>query len=156
MAEDLAQETFLKVLQAADSYRPGARFKPWLYKIATNLCLNEVRRAKRQNVQSLNETFTLEITDQDEELLELHELLPDETATPPDQAVLRAEAHARVRRALASLSDAHRETVRLRFYEDLQYEAIAERLNCSLGTVKSRLHYALRRMRELLQQEEER
>lgn len=132
LAEELFQETFLKALRALPAFRsdaPNASVRAWLYRIAVNLCRDEVRSAKYQAAQSL----AAELGEDD---------LPHHGPSP--EVSLAAEQRARaVRGAVMKLSEAQREVIVLFQFQGLTYPEIAEALNIPLGTVKSRMHAAL-------------
>ena len=146
-AEDIAQETFLRLLRAADTYRPAARFTTWLYTIARNLCYDELRQHRRQvSIESLlgrPPTAEDEIPGSDGSVRA-------RTSPGPDAMAQQRELTRLANDAILDLSTEHRQIIGLRLDEGLAYAEIAERLGCSVGTVKSRLHYALQRLREEL------
>jgi RNA polymerase sigma-70 factor, ECF subfamily len=129
-AEDVAQETFVKAWLALPQYRPAAgSWRAWLCRIAINRAIDFQRR--------------------DRPRLSLDEWLPDQGRGPAEQAEAHLQAQT-VRRALAQLPPASRAALVLSEYEGLSYAEIAAALDIPLGTVMSRLHYARRRLRELL------
>lgn len=130
-AEDLTQETFLKVLRRAATYKADRPFKPWLYAIATNLARDGFRLAENRY-----------LTDR-----ELDESVPDGDA---ETATLRLDTTEPVAHALKQLSLGYRAVVVLRFYNELSLSDIATALDLPLGTVKSRLHTATRQLAALL------
>lgn len=133
-AEDLAQETFVRLLKAIDRYRHPEPVWPWLSTITRNLCRDFGRRASRRRE------------------LPAHEAAGELVAPGPDPTEIledRAERD-RVWQALQRLSPKHQEVLTLRFYEQLTLREIAGRCGIPLGTVKSRLSWALRRLRALL------
>ncbi len=134
-AEDVVQETFLNVYRALASFK-GDRFSPWIYKIASNLCLDYLRRRRPGNV-SLDAPVG---PDGD---------IPREIADGtrlPEEAALAEALGLDVQRAIDTLPPKYRSVVVLRHVEDLAYEEIAEILVLPLGTVKTRLF----RAREML------
>jgi RNA polymerase sigma-70 factor (ECF subfamily) len=133
LAEDLAQETFLRVLRSLRQYRTSQRFKPWLYAIATNLARDHFKRADTRHTNN-----------------ELTEDLIDRGASP-DEVVLTRDNAARITAAIKALPMTQREVVVLRYYEDWPLADIAAALNIPVGTVKSRLSIALQRLRSLME-----
>ena len=131
-ARDLAQETFIKVFRFAGRYRPGASFSTWLYRIATNTSIEELRRRKRWAARFVDFSRP-----------EVHEQVlagaPARGANP-DGALLRKETAARVRRALYSLPVKYRFPVVLRDLQGLSYQEVAEVTRLPLNTVKTRLN----------------
>ena len=140
-AEDLAQSTFVQVFRSAHRYRDSAKFSSWLYTIARNLCLNELRRRSRHPADSLDATHP-ENEDQP-----LHPL-PDGRGTSPPDALLHQELEAKIQEALNALPPNQRIAVALCRQEDLSYEDIAQVLGCSVSATKSLIH----RGRETLKQ----
>jgi RNA polymerase sigma-70 factor (ECF subfamily) len=133
LAEDLAQEAFLRVLRSIEQYAHPRPFKPWLYAIATNTARDYFKRADTRYTDSMAEDFDSPADD------------------PPDAHLLAAEDARQVAAAMAALPDHQRETVVLRYYQDLSLNEIAEALDVPVGTVKSRLSLGLKRMREMLE-----
>ncbi len=136
LAEDLFQEAFLRLLRAAPRWRPEARLSTWLYRVAVNLCIDHSRKQR------------------DEALLpEAAEAIAG--AEPGPQAGLEAaETAAWLWARVAGLPPEQRMVLLLRVYEGLDEREVAEIVGCPVGTVKSRLHYALRRLREETRGEE--
>ncbi|HVF99281.1 MAG TPA: sigma-70 family RNA polymerase sigma factor [Chloroflexia bacterium] len=133
LAEDLTQETFIRVIQQR-SYHAGSPFKPWLYAIATNLARDHFKSAATRHAASDDHDFTAQ---------------PD-GASGPEQSVLAAEAHNEVAAALAQLGPEYRATLLLRFFAGLSLAEIAASLDVPVGTVKSRLSVGCHRLRDLL------
>ena len=142
MAEDLTQEVFIKVYKSQTSYRPQAKFQTWIYQIAKNTSLNEVRRQKRQPV-SLEET--LDTPDGG-----LKRQIADTRAENPYQEILEKETAQEVKEAIYALPENQRMAVILRRYENLSYEDIAKSMHCSLKAVKSLLSRAKENLKEKL------
>ncbi len=140
-AADIAQETFLRMMRALPRYRPKARFSTWLYTIAANLARDELRR------RHLRGERTVELEEAD------RAPVAEPEASVADQALARVE-RADVRRALALLSPEHRTVVALHYYEGFSYKEIADISGCTIGTVGSRLHYAVKHLRRHLDNEE--
>jgi RNA polymerase sigma-70 factor (ECF subfamily) len=135
LAEDLVQEAFLRVLRSIGQYRHPRPFKPWLYAIATNLARDHYKRAETRHAADAQ----LDI-----------EVIRGPDARPEDRLVADQEAQ-QVAAAVMALPAHQRETVVLRYYQLLSLSEIAETLGVPLGTVKSRLHLGLRRLRERLE-----
>ncbi len=130
LAEDAAQEAFIRAWQHLRSYRPRSPFRNWLYRIATNVALDALRREKETV-----DVDTLELAVSD---------------NGPQAIVEGAERGERVRQAVLALPSASRAVLVLREYEGLSYREIAETLGIPMGTVMSRLNYARSRLREAL------
>ena len=122
--DDLFQDTWLRVVRSAHRFDPRRRFSTWLFQIALNLCRDWHRRPPAEPLDPAVVARTLGATD----------------PTAADDARLDA------RQLLAALPEAQRSAVILRYYHDLDEDETAEILGCPRGTVKSRLHHAMRRM----------
>jgi RNA polymerase sigma-70 factor (ECF subfamily) len=134
LAEDLVQEAFLRVLRSIGQYQYGRPFKPWLYAIATNLARDHYKRAETR--------YTLSETGEEP---------AGGRAVGPEERVLADEQARQVAAAVMALPTHQRETVVLRYYQSLSLSEIADALGVPLGTVKSRLHLGLRRLRAALE-----
>jgi RNA polymerase sigma-70 factor (ECF subfamily) len=142
-AEDLAQETFLRVFKNASRYEPKASFKSWLYTIATNLSRNEIRnRARRKTC------FLEDMVDENEDVYD-SEFMVD-TRFQPDILYEKKERQQLIKKTLKQLPENQRLALTLVTYQELSYEEISEILNCSVGAVKSLLHRARQNMKKLL------
>lgn len=133
-AEDLAQNVFLQVFKSAARYEATARFSTWLFTIARNLALNEIRRRARHPAISLDEPPEL-MTDQPSRQFE------DKRNVPASTALLQEELIGKIEQALAQLPENQR-TALLLFREELSYDQIAAVLHCSLSATKSLIHRA--------------
>ena len=129
-AEDLAQNTFIQVWKAAQRYRANARFTTWLFTIARNLCLNEIRRRSRHPADSLD-GFAHADEDQSAPQIE------DRTAANPPAELLQGELADKIEEALAGLPENQRTAILLCQRDELSYDAIAEVIGCSLSATKS-------------------
>lgn len=140
-AEDLAQNVFVQVFKSADRYRVEAKFSTWLFTIARNLCLNEIRRRSRHPAESLDAAT------------ESHDELPARqfedrrSISAPDQ-LLRDELTFKVEEALGVLPENQRTAILLFKEKEMSYEEISAILGCSLSATKSLIH----RGRETLKQ----
>jgi RNA polymerase sigma-70 factor (ECF subfamily) len=153
LAKDVLQEVFLRAFKARGSYKPRAKFSAWIYTIATNLCRDELRRRLRYNVTSIYESLSIQNSEEgEEETFELYETIVDGSILPPDQELERKENEKRFRKALESLSNGHREVLEMRLFEGLKYAEISRRLNIPSGTVKSRIHYAIKALKRALKE----
>ncbi|MCG0240062.1 MAG: sigma-70 family RNA polymerase sigma factor [Firmicutes bacterium] len=133
-ASDLAQEAFVRVYQSLGDFRGDSSFATWLYRIVANACRDELRRRQRQRTVSLEVT----VENEDGEMVRQY---ADE-GEGPDQTLERVELQRLVRETLATLDEDHRQILILRDFQDLSYQDIADLLNLSLGTVKSRINRA--------------
>ena len=141
--EDVAQNTFLQVWKSRARYERTAKFSTWLFTIARNLCLNEIRRRSRHPAESLEETHA-EHDDQPSRQYEDKKIfLPTETA-------LHGELAQKIEEALAELPENQRTAILLCRQDELSYEEIAEVLDCSAMAVKSLLSRARCNLRDVL------
>jgi len=145
-AEDVTQETFLRLVKGADAYERQAKFTTWLYTIARNLCVDAARRGKHRKAASLDAP----LGDEDGSA-SLLDLVPDGAAGVDRQAQSR-ELAVRLRQAIEALPDEQREIFLLREVADLQFNEIANVIGCPENTVKSRMRYALEKLREALEE----
>lgn len=143
-AQDLFQETFKRVHEKAHTFAGGA-FKNWLFAIATNVAIDGLRRRKRLRLVSLN--GKVDCADSDEEFGTV--VAPDNQCNPYDQAI-KAEQAEKVRQAIELLPARQRATLILAYYQQLSYGQIAEALGCSIGTVRTQMFRALRKLADRL------
>lgn len=129
---DLAQESFVRVYFAIDRYHSGYAFSTYIYRIATNLAISELRKRKRRRLYSLTGLFSY-----DDESDEVYQP-PDDRPHPEDEVVSR-EMRETIGKAIVSLPDRYKAPIILREIEDKTYEEIAEILGLGLGTTKSRI-----------------
>jgi len=142
-AEDLAQNVFLQVYKSRDRYERTAKFSTWLFTIARNLCLNEIRRRSRHPAESLEETHA-EHEDQPQRQYE------DKRVALPTEDLLQGELARKIEEALATLPENQRTAILLCRQDELSYEEIAEILGCSLSATKSLIHRGRETLKEKL------
>ena len=142
-AEDLAQNVFVQVFKSASRYQSKAKFSTWLFTIARNLCLNEIRRRSRHPAESLDAPLP-EQEDQPARQFE-----DTKSILPPDQ-LLQGELVEKIERALACLPENQRTALLLCRQEELSYEEIAEVLDCSVSATKSLIHRGRETLKEKL------
>jgi RNA polymerase sigma-70 factor (ECF subfamily) len=141
-AEDLTQEAFVRAYRFFGNYRRDWPFDNWLYKIMSNLFVDDLRRKPKARLQSLDQP--LDMGGRSEEVyLEI----PD-AASNPERMVMSHELDEHIQRALSSLTPDFRMTVILADIEGLSYEEISTAMGCSLGTVRSRLHRGRKMLRQ--------
>ena len=150
-AFDLSQEAWIKGWRRLKQFQGDSSFATWMTRIVINLCLDLMRKHKRQRAESIENLS--------EESGGVERQMPVENPNPTE-GLERAELRKRIDAAMEQLSEAHRTVLILHEFEQLEYKQIAKRMNCSLGTVMSRLFYARRRMASLMagwkrEQEEE-
>ncbi|MTI81287.1 MAG: sigma-70 family RNA polymerase sigma factor [Firmicutes bacterium] len=134
-ASDLAQEAFIKIYQALSKFRGDSSFMTWIYHITSNVCRDELRKRQKKQTFSLDENF------QDKDNLPPIMNLPSDKPGPEEEFE-RFELRKQVQHCLNLLSEEHRLILVMREMQELSYDEIAEVLDCSLGTVKSRLSRA--------------
>jgi RNA polymerase sigma-70 factor (ECF subfamily) len=133
-AEDLAQNVFVQVYKFADRYRVEAKFSTWLFTIARNLGLNEIRRRSRHPAESLDA-----VTEPTEEASIPRQFEDRRNVSAPDR-LMNDELAAKVEEALAALPENQRTAILLFKEKDMSYEEISEILGCSLSATKSLIH----------------
>lgn len=144
LAEELAQDTFVRVYQAAPGYLPEALFRTWLYKIATNVCLNELRRPHyRHQFESLDPAPDSQGD------LPRREIAAD-NASRPEKRQEREEQQRLVHGAIAQLSGEQRAALLLRVDQDFSYREIGRQLGRSENQVKTLIHRGRRKLKEAL------
>jgi len=146
-AVDLSQETFLRVFRAAERYQTDYAFSTYIYRIATNLAISELRLRKRRRLVSLTGFFLRR-----EQTGEPAEFDPVDHLPLQDSTLVAGERRAAITRAINTLPEKYRVPLVLRDVEERSYEEIAQILRMSEGTVKSRISRARGFLREKLQQ----
>lgn len=141
-AEDIVQETFLKVFANLEKYDPSHKFSTWIYRIGTNLCIDRLR--KRKSVYSLDaEVAGGEGSDG-------YSMLAGKDDTPEDQAML-SETRVQIRNAIEELPEKYRSVVVLRYFHDLSLQEISHILGMPVTTIKTRVHRGREYLRRKLQ-----
>lgn len=142
-AADMTQESFLKAWRNLESFQGNSAFSTWLYRLASNTCLDHLRSVKRRPQLSL----VMEDEDGEAQALDV----PDSAPTPEEQ-VIALDEQSRLNEALQALEEEQRQILILRAVNGLSYTEIAEALQLKEGTVKSRLARARDQLRKKLQQ----
>ncbi|MBI3191397.1 MAG: sigma-70 family RNA polymerase sigma factor [Pedosphaera parvula] len=140
-AVDLSQEAWVKGWQRLEQFQGEASFVTWMTRIVINLCLDQLRKRKRQRTESIEQM--------DDETGGVERQMPVVT-TNPTEGLERQELRKRIDHALSQLSEEHRTVIVLHEFEELEYKEIAKHMGCSIGTIMSRLFYARRKMAVLL------
>jgi RNA polymerase sigma-70 factor (ECF subfamily) len=143
-AKDMAQEALLRVFKSLKDFKGQAAFSTWLYRIVTNVCLDELRRRKNEKYVSIDSTIH---TDSGE----LHMELCSDKETP-ENIYERVEQRELIKNAIKEMSEDYRSVIILRDIQGFSYEEISVILDCSLGTVKSRINRARTMLRDKLKQ----
>ncbi|HUE96603.1 MAG TPA: sigma-70 family RNA polymerase sigma factor [Longimicrobiaceae bacterium] len=145
LAEDLAQETFVKVFNRLDSYNPKYKFSSWIFKIASNLSIDHLRKKELHTV-SLDGSRHAR-TDEEIESSRISVATSDEN---PEELLEAKELGNEIEEAIGQLRAEYRTAIMLRHVEGRPYEEIAEIMDVPLGTVKTYIHRARTELRELL------
>jgi RNA polymerase sigma-70 factor (ECF subfamily) len=140
-AADLTQDVFVKLFQSAERYIPEGKFKSWLLRIAHNLCIDEYRKKTLSFVSSLDSDSRLALE------------VEDSTQESAHRAEHR-ELHEVIEEGLKRLPGIYREALILCQYQGLRYHEIAAIQKCPVGTVKSRIHTAMKQLKDFLKDKE--
>jgi RNA polymerase sigma-70 factor (ECF subfamily) len=140
---DLAQETFVRVYFALDRYHTEYAFSTYIYRIASNLAISELRKRKRRRIMSLTGLFQGDEQDA--------EFQPEDGAALPDQLLIESERDRIIAKAIAALPEKYRLPIVLRDVEQRSYEEVAAIMGLGLGTTKSRISRGRGLLREKLQ-----
>ena len=141
-AEDLVAETLVEAWRSLSRYNGACRFSTWLFSILLHRHQKALRRARSRPIP-LAALGSVEANQRQQAQANL-----PATGPSPAEAAMRQEAADKLRQVVAGLPEKHQRVVLLRFFEDASLPEIAALLGCSVGTVKSRLHYALEKLRE--------
>lgn len=143
-AEDLLQEVFVRLVRTIDRYEHDGRFEAWLFRIATNLVRDRIRKAQRRGeLNSSSNSYEADATNQ------LANLSDDKAVSPDDQLRLREEVD-ELQQALDDLPDAEREVICLRHFSGLSFKEVAEAMGTPIGTALARAHRGLARLKEMM------
>ncbi len=145
-SEDLAQEVFLRVYKAAKNYLPNAKFSTWLYKIATNVCIDYKRKIRRDT--SMHRDFGAGKTTKGEDSKILMDV--EDKSASADKSLEERETEETVKKALASLPESQRIAVILRIYEEKSYEEISRIMEVTVPSVESLLFRARQELKKIL------
>lgn len=139
---DLSQETFLRAWRCLDQYQFASAFSTWLYRLCSNICIDFLRRRRRQQTVPL----TFEDADGEEQTY----AVPDAQPLPEEQVELKLTRET-LAAAMAQLLPEHRAVLQLRVVNEMSYEQIADVLDIQIGTVKSRLSRARNQLKKILE-----
>ena len=142
-AEDIAQAVFVQVYRSAHRYEVASKFSTWLFTIARNLCLNEIRRRSRHPAESIDAPHP----DQSDQPAQQFQ---DTKGFLPPDSLLHGELEEKIEQVIGSLPENQRIAILLCRQDELSYEEIAEVLGCSLSATKSLIHRAREALKEKL------
>ena len=142
LAEDLRQEVFLRIYRSAKTYSPTAQFSTWMYRIATNLCLDTLAKQQRRKERPI----AAYLESESERLID--------PSDAPDAALVKKETENCVRLALARLPEDQRVVVIMRHYHDMKFHEIATVVERPISTVKSRMVAGMERLSRMLSKQE--
>jgi RNA polymerase sigma-70 factor (ECF subfamily) len=145
-AEDVLQETWLKVVRNSSEWQPKAKFTTWVYTIARNLCVDSARKESFRKADSLDAPASNEESDG----RSMGDLVADDKGLTPDRAAHNVRIRPMIEKALESLPTEQREVFLLREYQGIGFKEIAEVTGVNENTVKSRMRYALEGLRKRL------
>lgn len=131
-AKDMCQEAFIRIFKSIEGFKEQSSFSTWMYRIVTNVCLDEIRKKKKHEAISMDSTFET----QDGEMR--FEVASD--VDSPEEAYIRSEKKQTILRAINELNEEYKTAIVLRDIQGFSYEDIANILCCSVGTVKSRIN----------------
>ncbi|MFB5677627.1 RNA polymerase sigma factor SigW [Paenibacillus terreus] len=141
-AEDMVQETFLRVYRNLDKYDPNQKFSTWIYRIATNLCIDRLRRRKP--------TYSLDAEINEQEGSDGYAMLPSDERTPEGETLL-LETQTQIREAIDSLPAKYKSIMVLRYLQDMSLQEISDVLNLPVTTIKTRVHRGREFLRKKLE-----
>lgn len=141
-AQDIAQDVFIKAYGSLPSFQGQSSFYTWLYRIAVNMTIDHRRKRGRRQESSFDEKF-------DQDAAEGADI-PESQSLSPQRAILDKELGVKIRLAMESLPEDQRTAIVLRELEGLSYKEIADMMECSQGTVMSRLFYGRKKLQEIL------
>ncbi len=146
-AGDLTQEVLIRIYKSIRSFKEQSSFSTWIYRITTNVCLDELRKRKNKKVVSLDDEIRLEDGEMKRQI---------ESGDPsPEETVETEELKKFVDDSIAQLSEEHRMVIVLRDIQGFSYEEIAEIIKCPAGTVKSRINRARQALKNILKAKRE-
>lgn len=146
-ASELTQEVFIRVFKSLKNFKEQSLFSTWIYKITTNVCLDEIRKRKKRKAVYLDEEIKLDEN-------EVKRQIEDDKPTP-EMIAEKNEISKAVNDAIESLSEEHRTVIVLRDLQGFSYEEIAKITSCPEGTVKSRINRARQALKEILKSKTE-
>jgi RNA polymerase sigma-70 factor (ECF subfamily) len=143
-AEDIVQETFLRVFMNLEKYDENQKFSTWIYRIATNLCIDRLRKRKPN--------YSIDAEMSDSEGTDWHSILSSDEAGPEEELIL-SETQLNIRDAIQTLPDKYKTVVVLRYLHDMSLQEISDVLEMPVTTVKTRVHRGREFLRKKLEPE---
>lgn len=144
-ADDMTQEILIKIFRSIASFKGNSKFSTWVYRVAVNTCLDELKKKKNKKYISLDADFGNE---EGESRIEIRDEAPS-----PERRAEQKELREIVASAISKLSDEHKTVIVLRDLRGLSYSEIAEILGCNDGTVKSRINRARAQLKGILEKD---
>ncbi|ANF98349.1 RNA polymerase sigma factor SigW [Paenibacillus bovis] len=141
-AEDVVQETFLRVYKSLDRYDPKQKFSTWIYRIATNLCIDRLRKRKP--------SFSLDAELNDQDSTDGYALIPGDERTPESEYLL-TETQQLIHQAIDSLPDKYKTVMILRYLQELSLQEISDVMDMPVTTIKTRVHRGREFLRKKLE-----
>ncbi len=141
-AEDVVQETFLRVYKSLDRYDPKQKFSTWIYRIATNLCIDRLRKRKP--------SFSLDAELNDQDSADGYALIPGDERTPESEYLL-TETQQLIHQAIDSLPDKYKTVMILRYLQELSLQEISDVMDMPVTTIKTRVHRGREFLRKKLE-----
>lgn len=146
-ASELAQEVFIKIFKSIRNFKEESTFSTWVYKITTNVCLDELRKRKNKRIISLDEEIKHDSGESQIQIVD--------PGLSPEALLEKKEIKKAVIEAIEELSPEHRIVIIYREMQGLNYEDIARIVKCPVGTVKSRINRARQELKEILKYKKE-
>jgi RNA polymerase sigma-70 factor (ECF subfamily) len=144
-AMDVSQEAFVKVHRYLDKFEGSASFYTWLYRIVVNLCIDHLRRTSKACAVEYDDAI-----DRSQDVLAAADIVPSRQGSDPSQVLRNKETLGHIRAGLAELTPNHRAVIVMRELEGLSYKEMAKIMECSKGTIMSRLFHARKRLQAYL------
>lgn len=141
-AKDMCQEAFIRIFKSIEGFKEQSSFSTWMYRIITNVCLDEIRKRKKNDTISMDSTFETQDG-------EIHYEIVSEDDTP-EEAYIRTEKKRLILKTINELNEEYKTAIVLRDIQGFSYEEIANILCCSIGTVKSRINRGRNILKEKL------
>lgn len=146
-ANDLVQEALIRIFKSIKNFKEQSSFSTWVYRIVTNVCLDELRRRKNKFTISIDEDIQLEDGNVKRQI--------ESEGPTPEESLESKEIQDIVTKAIEELSNEHKTVIVLRDIQGFSYDEISDIMKCPEGTVKSRINRARKALREILKKQKE-